>query len=477
MTMMKKVFMGIRLKMLREERGLTQIALAQALGLSPSYLNQLENNQRPLTVPVLLKLNSVFGLDVQLFSESDDAKLMTDLREFFDSQAGHNQISHAEIRELATNMPAVSKTLLTLATNYRALQEKQEALLAQFGVDRNPISSARPMPFEEVRDFFYARHNYVHELDVLAEDLSREWSIPAGESVNSLTTLLAEKFGIKVIRRKKREAGADVRRHYDEAQGVLNLSPYLSDGQASFQMATQIGLLYANAEIKELIEHPDLTSREAKRLARIGLANYFASALILPYGHFLEAAERLKYDIELLGQEFGVEFETVCHRLSTLQRPEARGVPFFFVRVDRAGNISKRQSATDFHFSRIGGTCPLWNVYEAFTQPGRILTQLAEMPDGRSYLWVTRTVTRGYGGYGAPHKIFSIGLGCDIHHADRLVYSKGLNIKDRDGFTPIGSGCKVCPRQQCPQRAFPVMGSTLIVDENKSQFSPYPFEG
>jgi predicted transcriptional regulator len=215
------------------------------------------------------------------------------------------------------------------------------------------------------------------------------------------------------------------------------------------------------------------SSGEARALARIGLANYFAGALILPYTMFLHAAEALRYDIDLLGQRFGVGFESVCHRLSTLQRPGAQGVPFFFIRVDRAGNISKRQSATDFHFSRAGGTCPLWNVYEAFSSPGRILTQLAEMPDGRTYMWLARTVSRQMGGYGTPDKTFAVALGCDVRHAGRLVYSKGLRLDDREARTPIGMGCRICERPACPQRAFPSLSRPLAVDETRSTFAPY----
>jgi predicted transcriptional regulator len=210
-----------------------------------------------------------------------------------------------------------------------------------------------------------------------------------------------------------------------------------------------------------------------RALARIGLANYFAGALLLPYQRFLDAAETFRYDIDRLRRRYEVGFETVCHRLSTLQRPSARGVPFFFIRVDRAGNISKRQSATHFHFSRVGGTCPLWNVYEAFTRPGRILTQLAQMPDGRTYLWVASTVSSPQVGFGHPVKTFAIALGCDVEHAGRLVYSKGLDLNDRDAPTPIGMGCKVCERESCAQRAFPFAGRPLNVDENYRSPIPY----
>lgn len=185
---------------------------------------------------------------------------------------------------------------------------------------------------------------------------------------------------------------------------------------------------------------PSAAVRPVELRTRIGLANYFAGALTLPYGHFLASAEQMAYDVDRLGRRFGVGFETVCHRLSTLQRPQARGVPFIFVRVDRAGNISKRQSATDFHFSRVGGTCPLWNVYEAFAHPGQIQTQLAAMPDGRAYLWVARTVVHRRSGWGTPEKTFAVGLGCDLRHAARLVYSRGLPLDDPDARTPIGAG-------------------------------------
>jgi predicted transcriptional regulator len=174
-----------------------------------------------------------------------------------------------------------------------------------------------------------------------------------------------------------------------------------------------------------------------------------------------------------LSQRFQVSFETVCHRLSTMQRPDARGIPFFFVRVDRAGNISKRQSATDFHFSRTGGTCPLWNVYEAFAQPESILTQLAQMPDGRTYLWVARSISRRRGGFGAPARTFAVALGCDVQYAHKLVYATGMDLSNPAAATPIGAGCKVCDRENCTQRAFPAIGRDLKVDENVRYVAPY----
>ncbi|MFJ9743552.1 short-chain fatty acyl-CoA regulator family protein, partial [Streptomyces sp. NPDC101166] len=179
-----------------------------------------------------------------------------------------------------------------------------------------------------------------------------------------------------------------------------------------------------------------------------------------------------RYDIERLSAFFTQSYETICHRLSTLQRPKLRGVPFSFVRVDRAGNMSKRQSATGFHFSSSGGTCPLWNVYETFAYPAKIMTQIAQMPDGRKYLWVARTVERRATRYGEPGKTFAIGLGCELRHAGRTVYADGLDLNEPKA-TPIGAGCRVCERSNCPQRAFPPLGKSLDISEHRSSISPY----
>lgn len=468
---MKKAFMGVRLKRLREERRLTQQSLASAIGISLSYLNQLENNQRPLTIPVLLKLNAAFGVDVQLFSEDDEARLTADLREALSDAHIGEPISTAELRELAVNMPAVGRALVSLNRRYRQAVEQSAVLAARLGEDRQAQTAILPSTsYEEVRDFFYGRHNYIAELDEAAEELARRLAPSGTLSPALLTEHLAASEGVTVV---MDDASTDAHRRFDPQNRTLYLSRKLEPGQQAFQLATQIAILAFDGELSALVGSAGFSNAETRGLARIGLANYFGGALIMPYRRFLAAARALRYDIDLLGQEFGVGFETICHRLSTLQRPAERGVPFFFVRVDRAGNISKRQSATDFHFSRVGGTCPLWNVYEAFTSPERIITQLARMPDERTYLWIARTVTHRRGGYGSPSKTFAVALGCDIGHAEELVYSRGMDVHDPASATPIGIGCKVCERADCPQRAFPPLGRPLVIDERQSLFAPY----
>jgi len=482
-----KTFMGVRLRSLRAERGMTQAALAQALELSPSYLNQIEQDQRPLTVAVLLKIHKVLGVDIQQFSEDEEARLLAQLR---DALAAMPQPEGAvplpELRELASRLPQLAQALLAMHRRHLADAERLEALSARLGDGRAELEEggspaggrlaepARQMPFEAVRDFFFAHRNHFDALDRGAEALARQAGEQGGSLQEWLQYRLQARHNVLVLRSSDRPGSREHgHRRFDAATRTLYVAPQLRPAQQAFQLATQLALLEFDALIEEQLQSASWQDEATRRLARMGLANYVAGAFILPYGEFLQAAESLQYDIDLLARRFGVGFETVCHRLSTLQRAEAPGVPFFFIRVDRAGNISKRQSATHFHFSKTGGTCPLWVVYEAFTQPGRIVPQLASMPDGRVYLWIARTIAHAGQGWGAPGKTFSIGLGCDLQHAARLVYSKGLDLRNLEAATPIGMGCKVCERSACPQRAFPFVGKPLRVNENESGFVPY----
>jgi predicted transcriptional regulator/transcriptional regulator with XRE-family HTH domain len=469
---MTKSFIGVRLRRLREERGMQQSVVAKALEISPSYYNQLENNQRPLTVQLLVRLSGLFGVDTQFFSEEEEAKLIAEMREALLSGAPEQAVSLAELREIASSMPAVGRALCAIQRRQRQAVEQLSALSGRSAQGEEALSvGLPPMPYEEVRDFFAAHHNYIDELDLSAEQLGAELELPSSHAGSRLEARLRDRHDVRVILSARTEALV-VQRAFDPLHRTLQLSAQLQPQQRAFRMATQLALLEASDAIDRIVAAAKL-GPEARTLARVGLASYYAAAVLMPYPAFLEAAEALHYDVALLGQRFDAGFETVCHRLSTLQRSGAPGVPFFFVRVDRAGNISKRQSATDFHFSRVGGSCPLWNVYEAFAKPGTIMTQLAQMPDSRTYLWIARTVTHERGGYGAPSKTFAIALGCDLRHAHRLVYSRGLDLQDPRARTPIGIGCKVCERADCAQRAFPPIGRKIVADEHQSRFEPY----
>ncbi|TCN46277.1 hypothetical protein EV641_12152 [Rhodococcus sp. SMB37] len=468
---MQKMYAGARLRRLREERGMTQTALATTLGLSTSYVNQLENDHRPLTVPVLLRLNSMFDLDMVFFAADTDARLLADLQEVLAENPDTTAVSASEIDELLSRTPFAARALVSLHRRLRGATEQLEQFAP--GDPGVVADHATTTPYEEVRDFFYDRRNHIAGLDDAAEELFTSRGLTVGGLDLQLSSLLHDEHGITVTIRTDEPDRIGPKRSYDPVAKVLTLARRLTPGQRAFQLATQLAFIAHADTIDAIVADADTLPERSRALARVGLANYFAGALILPYTQFLRSAEAMRYDIDHLGAKFEVGFETVCHRLSTLQRPGHRGVPFFFVRTDRAGNISKRQSATAFHFSRVGGSCPLWVVHEAFTSPGRILTQVSQMPDGRTYLWLARTTHEGMPGYLAPKRDFAVGLGCDLGYAEKLVYSRGLRLDDPDTTVPIGAGCKVCDRPSCTQRAFPHLGRIIRIDENNAGLAPY----
>ncbi|QBJ95783.1 XRE family transcriptional regulator [Rhodococcus sp. ABRD24] len=466
---MSKTFVGARLRQLRTERGLSQAALAKTLDISASYLNQIEHDVRPLTVPVLLRISEVFGVDTTFFSSQDDTRLIAELREVaLDNDMGIDADAQ-EIAEMVSSHPGLAKAMVNMHRRYR----NTTAQLAAATEDRfsdGSGSGSITMPHEEVRDYFYQRQNYIHDLDTAAEELTARMRFHRGDIAEGIARRLENVHDVQIVRRI--DLGENVLHRYDPETRVLEISPHLSGGQQVFKFATELAYLECADLLRKLVDEGNFTSDEARSLAMLGLANYFAAATVLPYGQFHEIAEDFRYDIERLSAFYAISYETICHRLSTLQRPKQRGVPWSFVRVDRAGNMSKRQSATGFHFSSSGGTCPLWNVYETFAYPGKIMTQIAQMPDGRNYLWVARTVERRASRYGQPGKTFAIGLGCELRHASRVVYAEGLDLGGGT-TTPIGAGCRVCERMNCPQRAFPPLGKELDINEHRSSVSPY----
>jgi predicted transcriptional regulator/transcriptional regulator with XRE-family HTH domain len=472
-----KTFVGTRVRQLRGERGFSQAALAQMLEISPSYLNQIEHDVRPLTVPVLLRITEVFGVDATFFASQDDTRLVAELREVTMDRDLGVDVDVAEIADIVSAHPSLAQAVVNLHRRYRLTTTQLAAVTENRYSDGSGFSSGSgsiTMPHEEVRDYFYQRQNYLHELDTAAEDLTVRMRMQRANLSHELAERLTRVHGVRIVTRV--DIGEGVLHRYSPETRRLEIGGHLASGQLVFRLAAELAYLEFGDLIDNLVEDGMFTSDEARTLARLGLANYFAAAAVLPYRQFHEVAEKFRYDVERLSAFYSVSYETVCHRLSTLQRPSMRGVPFSFVRVDRAGNMSKRQSATDFHFSSSGGTCPLWNVYETFANPGKILVQIAQMPDGRHYMWVARTVERRASRYGQPGKTFAIGLGCELRHAHRLVYSEGLDLSGGNNVraTPIGAGCRVCERDNCPQRAFPALGRALDLDEHRSTVSPYP---
>ncbi|MEV7583237.1 short-chain fatty acyl-CoA regulator family protein [Streptomyces erythrochromogenes] len=418
---------------------------------------------------MLLQIAEVFGVDPESFSEAGEERLATDLRAALGDEAcAAAGVPPEEIADVARDHPEVARALVALHQRYRGASKRVAALAS-------PEDTAGLLPAEphnEVRYFFYAHHNHFATLEAEAERTAEALGLArVGRAADALTGRLSQRHGVKVLRAGP-ERSADARR-FDADSGLLLLSPWLSEGQRAFQLGTQLAFLEHGPLLDDLVASAGLASRRRRAWPGSGWPTTSPARPSCRTPAFHTAAEKVHYDIELLQALFGVGFETVCQRLSTLQRPDRRGVPFSFLRADRADNISKRQSATDFHFSRLGGTCPLWTVYEAFSAPGRILTQVAEMPDGKKYFWIARTVTRGEFGHHAPRADFAVALGCELRHAPRLVYAEGVALHDPRA-TPIGLGCRICERQDCAQRARPPAGGSLAVNPDRRTYVPYP---
>ncbi len=466
--MAKRTFLGRTIRRLRDQQGLTQQAMAAALGISPSYLNLIEHDQRPVTASLLLKLAQHFQADLAALS-SGGAETEVALREVFaDPMLGAEAaVAETEMAVLADQAPNAARAVLALYRAWRVAREDAAGISVGARKFR--------LPAEEARDFFHDRMNHFPAIEAAAEALVGALADAAPGHMNrALAARLADRHGVAVRVLPAAETGAALR-SFDAAGRTLLLSEVLAHESRGFHLAFQLGLMEAQGPLEAEIEAALPTTREAATLIRVGLLNYFAGAVLMPYAAFQPAASQLRHDIDALCARFAVSFEQACHRLSTLQRREARGVPFWFVRVDPAGNLTKRFSAAGFPFGRFGGNCPRWVVHQAFATPGMLRIQRARLPDGATFLTFARTVSAPGGGPHLPPVTHAIGLGCDIVHARAIVYADGLDLADERAVVGIGLSCRLCPRPDCRHRAHPPLEHRLLLDPNVKGEAAYRF--
>ena len=470
----RKLFLGARLKRLRRDLGLTQTRMAEDLAISPSYLNHLERNQRPLTAQVLLRMAQAYDIDVRSLSGDMDASSGQDLTQVLaDPMFRDLGIPRHEISEVAETAPAVASALVRL---YRAHGERR--WLSALGPTPDgwgQEGSGLVTPAEWVSEYFQAQRNFFPELEELGEGLAAALAPEPHGFATAAAARLAQRHGVEV-RITPAEVLPDVVRRYDHHRRRLYLSERLDGAGRAFSIAYQLALLEHGHTLSEMVTRAAPPEAPIARLLKVSLANYLAAAQMMPYESFRELCEATGYDLELIRARFGAGFEQVCHRLTSLSRPTARGIPFFMMRVDAAGNISKRFAGGAFPFSRFGGACPRWKIHAAFRTPGKILTQIVETLDGARYFTFVRTVRRVAPPPGEEDAELAIGVGCELKYAPRLAYARGLDLGN-PVVTGIGPACRICERPACPQRAAEPANHALTVDEHTKTVSPYPFAG
>lgn len=439
-------------------------------------MNQLEHDQRPLSAAVLLKLTSEFDLDLNQFAADDTGKTAMDLQQALHEPAYADQkFDPPLLRHFASVAPELVQLFLKAHGMNAAYEERLQALNAEIDSNTSGTDAPAPMsaqPFDEVRDYFHTINNYVDVLDRAAEQQAKSEDLYGPNAYERLLDYLQRKHRL-LTTIETGTSSPDWIYKLERTQGRILLNGAIAKTTLVFQLAAIIAHLEREETISHLVETASFTSKAARDVCRIALGNYYAGALLLPYGLFAKRAMALRHDVEQLQHEFGASFEQVCHRLSCLQRPNAKGIPFYFVRVDRAGNITKRHSATKLRFARFGGACPLWNVHEAFSMPGRVFSQVAETPDGTKYLCMARSIIKRAGRYGGFDRHYAVGLGCELKHADAVVYSNGMDLRSPEVITPIGISCRICERTKCPQRAFPPIGQNFTASPQSRRLVPY----
>ncbi len=462
----QKLYAGVILRETRQKLNLTQKDFAAKLGVSLPYLNQMENNHRPISTTVVLALAQEFGFDVTQLSVGESERMVADMREaLVDPVFGEAQPPTADLQLTASNAPALARAFLDLHKAYRQNQERLASLDEALGREDSAVS---PSPWEEVRDFFHYCDNYIDSIDRVGENYAQDAGLQGPEPALSAADWLVQHHETTTC-----FAPADLLRNYDPTSNTLTLDSNASTATKLFQIAHQTALIAHDDLLEATLDFANFHTGEARSICKIGLANYFAGAATMPYTRFLQAAQDTRHDLQQLAQMFGASIEQVGHRLSTLQRPGMKGIPFFFVRVDQAGTITKRHSATRLQFARFGGACPLWNVHRAFETPGQFLRQLAETPDGLKYFCLARDVSKPGNSFNAPTRRYAIGLGCEVRHAGALVYADDLDMDNAKAFEPIGISCRICEREHCHQRSVPPLERRLQIDHNRRGLLPY----
>lgn len=464
---MKKTLVGPQLRQLRRTHGHTQAQMAKRLGISPAYVNLLESNQRSLSVQVLVALTDAYGVDWRDLLGSAEEQRLPELRAAMrDPVFRGDPPDLQELRAAIDHAPGVVDRLLQLYQSHRTVSDRLNRLTDTAG------GVLATTPEAAIHNFFRDHDNHFPALEQQAEALRVQIGGTADDMYASLKRHLRVVHSINA-RVVPLAQMPDTLRVFDRDQGAVHLSEALDHPNRVFQLAHVLGLLTVADVADDLVARAGIEEADGRARLSVELVNYFASALLMPYEALLAQAQQTRYDIDRLAASFGVSFEQVCHRLTALQREGARGVPFFFLRVDRAGNVTKRFNATRFVLAEHGGACPVWDIHGAFRTPGVTIPQFVELPDGGQFFTLCRTTDRPVFDRRTQDRRLVVALGCDRAHAEHIGYADPYNLKDPEIFVPIGINCHVCPRKACGQRAHQPLSVPLRIDTDRRGSTRY----
>jgi predicted transcriptional regulator/transcriptional regulator with XRE-family HTH domain len=468
---MQKTFIGPHLRRLRQERGETQAQMARALGVSTSYVNLLENNERSVSVQVLLRLFEAYGVDWRDIAEEEGSSQLADLRAAMqDPIFSGVRPDLAQLRAALVHAPDLVQSFLALHRAYQGATDQLLHLSGRAEGEAGAVALATS-PEAAVHDVFRRSRNHFRDLEEAAEGFWAGEAVAPDEVYMALKFRLRDRSGV-TVRLVDVEDLPGTLRQYDPARREILLSTALDHTNRVFQLVHMACLLEQRDRLDTLIARAGLTEAQGVARLRVELANYFAAAVLMPYDAFLAAARATKYDLDLLATRFGVSYEQACHRATTLQREGAQGVPFFFLRIDKGGNVTKRFNATGFHLAEYGGACPRLEVHTCFRMPGRIVPQFVEMPDQSQFFVFSRTVDRPTWARHAQDNRLAVAMGCAMEHAPDIGYAEAFSM-GKAPLTPIGINCRICPRANCDQRAHHAAILTRPVDERRRGATRY----
>ena len=463
---------GPKIKAFRRQLGLQANKFAEQLNISPSYLNLIESSKRKIDGDLLIKISKELRVDLSDLTSKSDINLENDISELLDDQLFEDlDILGPEVKDLVNTNPKIAKALIKLGDNFK--QKDHEIVNKVENISGKIIDSRKTsFPGEVISDFLQENKNYFPKLEDFANSIFEKVQKNNRTRYIALCDFLKKEYSI-IVKDIIPEEKKPFSKVFIKKNKELLLSDYNSLETKKLHAAAQIAQEGAIDIINGYLDKFKFPSDESKRLTQVALLNYCGAAILMPYKLFHAECKKLKYDLQLLQNTFATSFEQVAHRVTCLQDSKLPGIPFHFLRVDMAGNISKRFSLSGIEIPRYGGACPRWNVYSAFTRPGVIQAAVSKMTNGEKYVCIAKTVEKGVGRYGQSKSILSIGLGCEAKYAKEFVYTENLDISDKKTEIPIGVSCRTCDRLDCSQRAFPPLHKKFDVDINTRGVSVY----